>query len=439
MIDSGATHNCIALRCVLGSNILKKLTRLKYDGKTLVGANGKPLPQPEFTIECTIVLGSPSITIRCMFVVIKDLPFSCIIGESTLLSLDSWEVSNTKKILTLNGTCVVPWYHHDSMMKVSHLNLITTDKTTILPHQSVTVNTRVNGPELQPFRPITTVTALVDSNVSTTNRLEIEVCPSIHRFPYQDCSQQVTIYNNCDKPRVVRKGTKVGVCSDFEECSVDSNVLSQEEASVLSITPNIDPIELLCSRITDLSAQEIEKVRQLLTEYRDIFSVSNDKVGKTDLTTFDVDLEKIPIVTTPLRRVPLHHYDIVKELIAKYIKLGLLETIDSPYRASTVLVTKKNASNSADCTDRYRLCTDYRQLNKYLTSPRWPSPSLQQCLDATADSTIFSSIDFNSGYHQIPCSDRAKQALAFSPGFGFPQLTWSRMPQGVKPASHVFQ
>ena len=81
------------------------------------------------------------------------------------------------------------------------------------------------------------------------------------------------------------------------------------------------------------------------------------------------------------------------------------------------------------------------QISTYflLTSPGWPSPSLQQCLDATTGSTIFSSIDFISGYHQIPCTQQAKQALAFSPGFGFPQLTWSRMPQGVKPASQVFQ
>ena len=439
MLDCGATHNCIALRCVLASNFLKKLTRSKYDGKTLVAANGKPLQQPEFTIECTIMLGSPSITIHCKFVVIQDLPFSCILGESTLLSFDSWEVSNTKKILTINGSCVVPWYHHDSMTKVSHLNLITTNKTTIMPHQSVSVNTRVNGPELQPFRPITCITAVVDTNVSASDRLNVEVCPSIHMFPYQDCSQVVLIHNNSEKPRVIRKGTKVGVCSEFEECSIDTNVLSQEEASILSISSDIDPIDLLCSRINDLSPEEIEKVRKLLTNYKDIFSVANEKIGTTDLTTFDVDLEKIPIVTTPLRRVPLHHYDIVKELIAKYIKLGLLETIDSPYRASTVLVTKKNIPDSADITDKYRLCTDYRQLNKFLSSPGWPSPSLQQCLDATAGSTLFSSIDFNSGYHQIPCSQRAKQALAFSPGFGFPQLTWSRMPQGVKPASHVFQ
>ena len=50
-----------------------------------------------------------------------------------------------------------------------------------------------------------------------------------------------------------------------------------------------------------------------------------------------------------------------------------------------------------------------------------------------------SSIDFNSGYHQIPCSVRAKEALAFSPGFGFPQYTWKVMPQGITTESHCFQ
>ena len=103
-----------------------------------------------------------------------------------------------------------------------------------------------------------------------------------------------------------------------------------------------------------------------------------------------------------------------------------------------MLVSKKNAAESEDVTDRYRLCTDYRQLNKHLKSPGWPSPSLQQCLDATSDSSLFSSIDFNSGYLQIPCTDNAKQALAFSSCYGFPQLTWTSMPQGAKPASHAF-
>ena len=43
------------------------------------------------------------------------------------------------------------------------------------------------------------------------------------------------------------------------------------------------------------------------------------------------------------------------------------------------------------------------------------------------------------GYHQIPCSEKAKQALAFSPGYGFSQMTWKTMPEGVKTAASYFQ
>ena len=52
---------------------------------------------------------------------------------------------------------------------------------------------------------------------------------------------------------------------------------------------------------------------------------------------------------------------------------------------------------------------------------------------------MFSSIDFNNGYFLIQCTDKAKQVLAFSPGYGFRQYTWTVMPQGVKTASSTFQ
>ena len=135
----------------------------------------------------------------------------------------------------------------------------------------------------------------------------------------------------------------------------------------------------------------------------------------------------------------MQHQFIVQELIKKYTDLNLLEPIDSPFRAATVLVKKKSLAGSTDITDSYRLCTDYRALNKEISSSDWPAPSLAECLDAACDSEYFSSIDFNSGYHQISCTSLAKEALAFSPGYGFPQLTWTVMPPGVKNASSCFQ
>ena len=70
---------------------------------------------------------------------------------------------------------------------------------------------------------------------------------------------------------------------------------------------------------------------------------------------------------------------IVKELLNYYQDLGFIEHIDSPYRAATVLVEKKNVAHSAHITDRYRLVVDYRFLNNALTDSGWPAPSPGGC------------------------------------------------------------
>ena len=153
---------------------------------------------------------------------------------------------------------------------------------------------------------------------------------------------------------------------------------------------------------------------------------------------FDLPTDDIKPIADPLRRVPLQKVEIVKELLDKYEELGLVKKSDSPFRAPTVLVAKKNVADSAGVTDRYRLCVDYRSLNAKLDNSGWPTPSIENCLDAATDVEYLSSIDFNCGYNQIPCSARAKEALAFCPGYGFTQYTCVGMPPGVKPASHVF-
>ena len=101
MIDSGANPNCLSLRCVQGSEWLRKVQRHQYSGKGIVDANGEPI-QPSFVIKCCLTVGSPKIVVNTEFVVIQSLPFSCIIGQHTLMRFSSWEVSNTKKILTIN-------------------------------------------------------------------------------------------------------------------------------------------------------------------------------------------------------------------------------------------------------------------------------------------------------------------------------------------------
>jgi hypothetical protein len=54
-----------------------------------------------------------------------------------------------------------------------------------------------------------------------------------------------------------------------------------------------------------------------------------------------------------------------------------------------------------------------------------------------ADSTVFSTADIFTGFHQIPCDPETKQKVAITTEFG--QFTWSAMPMGGKNAPAVFQ
>ena len=83
MIDSGANPNCISLRCVRGSDYLNSLARSQYFGQQIVDANGENI-EPCYVLKCSLKLGTPSILIKTEFVVIETLPFSCIIGQTTL-------------------------------------------------------------------------------------------------------------------------------------------------------------------------------------------------------------------------------------------------------------------------------------------------------------------------------------------------------------------
>ena len=424
MIDTGATPNCIATRCVEASSILRNLPRRVYTGNQILDANGQYL-RPKFVISAPVVIGSPAISVQCEFVVIDTLPFSCIMGQSTLSKFSSWSICNVNKYLTVNNYSKIPFYSKPSVAD-DHVKLITTNKTVIEPFKFYEINTRASGTALSAFRAVTSFHVISEGCDHVTDRLNIDVIPSLSVLHHQNCTTKLQIFNNSPQTRVIRKGVAIGSCSsNFDEVSPPTS-----DNAHINVISKIDVIDILCNKMPHLKKDELQSARNLLSQYRDIFSVSNDKVGCTDVTEFDIDTSIVPPVSVPLRRVPIHQHDIVKQIIEKYEQLGLVEPIDSPFRAATVLVKKKNISGSTDITDQYRLCTDYRALNETLPSSGWPAPSLNECLDAANGSNYFSSIDFNSGYHQIPCTSRAKEALAFSPGYGFKQLIWSVMPQG---------
>ncbi|MCO5615035.1 hypothetical protein L7F22_069323 [Adiantum nelumboides] len=79
----------------------------------------------------------------------------------------------------------------------------------------------------------------------------------------------------------------------------------------------------------------------------------------------------------------------VNELVEK----GMVRPSSSPFCSPVLLVHKKDGT--------YRMCVDYRSLNKITIKNRFPVPHIEDLFDKLQGSTYFNRIDLKSGYHQI--------------------------------------
>jgi hypothetical protein len=86
--------------------------------------------------------------------------------------------------------------------------------------------------------------------------------------------------------------------------------------------------------------------------------------------------------------------EILKEELQKLLNVGFIYPIsDSEWVSPLVIVPKKNR--------KWRLCVDYRALNKTTQKDHFLLPFIDQVLDSLLGKKLFSFLDGFSGYNQI--------------------------------------
>ncbi|KAI3798216.1 hypothetical protein L1987_33487 [Smallanthus sonchifolius] len=109
---------------------------------------------------------------------------------------------------------------------------------------------------------------------------------------------------------------------------------------------------------------------------------------------FQIDLTTgaAPIVRAPYR-LALSELQELSSQLQELLDQGFIRPSSSPWRTPVLLVKKKDGT--------FRMCIDYRELNKVIIKNRHPQPSIDDLFDQLQGSIFYSKIDLRPAFDQF--------------------------------------
>ena len=138
-----------------------------------------------------------------------------------------------------------------------------------------------------------------------------------------------------------------------------------------------------------------------------------------------------PFTLYAARQVPIPLQKAVEEKLKEMESAGVIRRIDEPteWVSPMVVVPKKGG--------KVRICTDFTKLNAAVRREIHPMATVDHSLCQLSGNSVFSKLDANSGFFQVPLDPESQVLTTFLAPSG--RYCYLRLPMGLCSAPEVFQ
>ena len=242
-------------------------------------------------------------------------------------------------------------------------------------------------------------------------------------------------YSQLSKATLVLKGpggNPLKVMGKFKATLKKRNKTKKETVYVVDVlrTPLLSraaATELqLVVRLDNVSLDTSEVVKQ---EFPKLFSGLGKMGGEY---TIILKKDAKPFAVSAPRRVSLPLLPKVKKELNRMEQQGVISKVEQPTALCAPMVVVPKCAGEA-----VRICTDLTELNKSVERERHQLPSVENTLGQLTGAKVFSKLDANSGFWQIPLSKESSLLTTFITPFG--RYCYNRLCFGISSAPEHFQ
>ena len=311
-------------------------------------------------------------------------------------------LTTTVKEVTLSAEMTSP---NEEDLDLAFLNAVVS-----ADEPSWTANIRVNG-ETMKFKVDTGAEVTAVTKLALTQLGNVQLHPAA-KTP---CGPD-------RKPLKVLGQTSATLSYSGKTCIHDIFVVDKLKNNLLGL-PAIKDLNLLV-----MVNQMSSKYDEIINKFPSVFTGLGSIKGEFEIQ-LNPDAKPFALYTPRKVLYPLRSK--VWDELERMEAIGVISKVQvpTPWCAGMVVVPKKDG--------KVRICVDLKPLNASVKRETHPLPKVDDTLAQLSGAKIFSKLDANCGFWQIPLAEKSRHLTTFITPFG--RFCFNKMPFGISSAPEHFQ